>query len=108
MTHDHDRDGDDHDHEHDEGRMVDGPLPGMRVVENESTMPWIQPLDAPEWMPGRNAEQMRADDFVLGIIVEGQAYALPWWVMKNHHIANLTIGDTKLLVALCENCSSAC
>ncbi len=49
---------------------------------------------------------MRDDDFVLGISIGAEHYALPWWVMKNHHVANLRFPKLSMVVALCENCSS--
>jgi hypothetical protein len=49
---------------------------------------------------------MRADDTVLGYQAGGGAWALPWWVMKNHHVANLTLAGKPVLVTFCENCSS--
>src|SRR5262249_6945661 len=50
--------------------------------------------------------QMRADDPVLGLEFGAETWALPWWIMKNHHIANLELGGRPILVTLCEACSS--
>ncbi len=58
------------------------------------------------WSPGLTASHMKDDDTVIGIVVEGQAYALPWWILKNHHIADLTLGDKQVVVLLCEMCGS--
>jgi hypothetical protein len=51
---------------------------------------------------------MRDDDPVLAIEVAGSVYVLPWWVMKNHHVANLTIEARSFLITLCEVCASSC
>ena len=76
--------------------MADGPLP-----------PEYTPLIAPVWLPAQNAKHMRRDDPVLGLLADGAQYALPWWIMKNHHVANLTLEGRPIVVKLCELCSSA-
>jgi len=63
------------------------------------------PLDNPEFRPARSATHMRDEDTVLGVVVEGRARAYPWWVLKNHHVVNDTIGRTALAVSLCEQCT---
>ena len=67
----------------------------------------LQPLDEPVWVAGRDGDHLRDDDVVLAFEVDGQAYAIPWWVMKNHHVANLDFGHTARMIAFCERCSSA-
>jgi hypothetical protein len=47
---------------------------------------------------------MRDEDPVLGFEAAGRMWAIPWWVMKNHHVANLTLEGQPFLVALCEMC----
>ncbi len=63
------------------------------------------PLDDPESRPAANATHMRDEDTVLGVVVEGHARAYPWWVLKNYHVVNDTIGRTPLSVSLCEQCT---
>ena len=84
---------------------VDGPLPGMKVSRGDGPA-YFNPLDQPAWVRANSADEMRDDDFILGISVAEGHYALPWWVMKNHHVANLRFPNVSLVVALCENCSS--
>lgn len=50
---------------------------------------------------------MNPDDTVLGFVIEDCAWAIPWWAMKNHHAANLTLKDQPLLITMCEACASA-
>jgi hypothetical protein len=50
---------------------------------------------------------MRPDDPVVGITTNKGAYAIPWWVLKNHHVANFDVDGEETLVTLCEACSSA-
>jgi SAM-dependent methyltransferase len=65
------------------------------------------PLVDPRWVGVGEASHMRPDDPVLGLEFDGQAWALPWWIMKNHHTANLTLNGKPVFVALCEACSTA-
>src|SRR5262245_48413304 len=67
---------------------------------------FFNPLNDARWVEARRADHMRADDIVLGFQAGGGAWALPWWVMKNHHVANLTLDTKPVLFTFCENCSS--
>jgi hypothetical protein len=66
---------------------------------------WHQPLNDPVWTDAYG--HLRDDDPVLGLYLNRQARALPWWIMKNHHVANLVFDDLPVLVTLCEMCSGA-
>jgi hypothetical protein len=68
---------------------------------------WCQPLNIPTWRSSSEAAYMKPDDPVLGIYLKNKAWALPWWIMKNHHVANLTLENQPVLVTFCEMCSSA-
>ena len=85
-----------------------GPLPGMQVWQREHRPYHLEPLSEPEWVAARDHPDMRPGDFVLGLPLTENAYALPWWQMKNHHVANLTLEERPFMITLCENCSSAC
>jgi thiol-disulfide isomerase/thioredoxin len=63
------------------------------------------PLDNPEIRSAPRASHMRDEDTILGVVVDGHARAYPWWVLKNHHVVNDTIGRTPLAVSLCEQCT---
>ena len=65
---------------------------------------WCTPLDDPRWVTAPEALLMRDEDPVLGFEAAGSTWAIPWWVMKNHHVANLTLAGQSLLVTLCEAC----
>jgi Protein of unknown function (DUF3179) len=64
-----------------------------------------QPLNDPVWTDAY--DHLRENDPVLGLYLGGRAWALPWWIMKNHHVANLVFDDLPVLVTLCEMCSGA-
>jgi SAM-dependent methyltransferase len=66
-----------------------------------------RPLTDPVWIDAGAATHMRPDDPVLGLLEGGVPRALPWWIMKNHHVANLLLDGRPILVTLCEACSSA-
>jgi hypothetical protein len=68
---------------------------------------YLAPLTDPLWVPASQAAHMAPDDPVIAVLAGEQSYALPWWVMKNHHAGNLTLGDRRVVVTLCERCSSA-
>lgn len=86
------------------GQLISANVPFAPEMYDEHH--WCHPLDAPQWVGAADAGHMRPDDPVLGIEAAGQAWALPWWIMKNHHVANLTLNGQPVLVTLCEACSS--
>lgn len=67
---------------------------------------FCRPLDDPTWLTVEEATLMRDDDAVVGFYEDGNAWAFPWWIMKNHHLANLTLNDRPRLVAFCEACAT--
>jgi hypothetical protein len=79
----------------------------LLLYAKKSAPKHFAPLSEAIWRSAAEADHMRADDAVLGLYLDGKAWALPWWVMKNHHLANLTLAERPLLVTLCEACSAA-
>ncbi|MDH4066738.1 MAG: DUF3179 domain-containing protein, partial [Acidobacteriota bacterium] len=65
------------------------------------------PLDEPEVRSIATADHMRSTDIVAGVISGGASRAYPWWVLKNHHAVNDTLGNEAILIAFCEQCSAA-
>ena len=81
-------------------------LPQARLFRaNELAHSHCQPLNDPVWTDAYG--HLRDDDPVLGLYLDRRARALPWWIMKNHHVANLVFDDLPVLVTLCEMCSGA-
>src|SRR6266567_2681042 len=66
---------------------------------------WLQPLNKPVWTGVYH--HLRDDDPVLGLYLDRRAWALPWWIMKNPHVANLGFDGRPVLVTLCPVSSSA-
>jgi hypothetical protein len=86
-----------------------GNLPGARfygAAFGPDLPDWCTPLDDPRWVTPSDAVLMRDGDPVLGFEAAGRMWAIPWWVIKNHHVANLTLEGRPFLVALCEMCVS--
>jgi len=83
-------------------------LPSARVFAPgaDERLPWIDPLDEPVWRPAAEAEHMRGDDPVVGISIGDRSWAIPWWILKNHHVANLELAGRPVLITFCEICSS--
>ena len=95
-----------HSHEHADKFGKHDELPEARLYRAERLADyWAQPLNEPRWTDAY--DHLRADDPVLGLYLNHQARALPWWIMKNHHVANLAFDDLPVLVTLCEMCSGA-
>lgn len=70
----------------------------------------LTPLDQPSWVAGADARHLRPEDPVLGFLAgagHDQPFAIPWWILKNHHVANLELAGTPVCITLCERCSSA-
>jgi uncharacterized protein DUF3179 len=81
-------------------------LPQARLYPAElQAVSFHQPLNQPVWTDAYG--HLRDNDPVLGLYLGARAWALPWWIMKNHHVANLVFDGLPLLVTLCEMCSSA-
>ena len=64
------------------------------------------PIVDPPMVSAREATHMRDDDDVLGIEIEGDARAYPWWIMDNHHVANDIVGDRAVFIMFCEVCAT--
>jgi thiol-disulfide isomerase/thioredoxin len=77
-----------------------------RIVDREVAAAH-PPLDDPEAWSANDAEAMRDEDVVVGLLLNGEARAYPWWVLKNFHAVNDTFAGRKVLVAFCEQCSAA-
>lgn len=71
------------------------------------TIKWLKPLNEPIWYRAEDSDYMQPHDPVLGLYLNQQAWALPWWILKNHHAANLILDDQPILITFCEMCNSA-
>lgn len=84
------------------------PLPDAHLIRRDGVVPdFCAALNDPVWLPASEAQHMRDDDAVLGFAEGNEAWAFPWWIMKNHHVANLTLAGRPRFVAFCEACATA-
>ncbi len=72
-------------------------------------VPHLQPLEHPKFVPASRASAvMRPEDPVVGIRDQNdRSWAFPWWVLKNHHVANVELDGKPYLVTFCERCTGA-
>jgi hypothetical protein len=64
------------------------------------------PIVDPPMVSAQEAPHMRDDDDVLGLEIEGDARAYPWWIMDNHHVANDIVGGHAVFIMFCEVCAT--
>ncbi len=84
-------------------------FPKAKILKKEAweTIKWLHPLNEPIWRTVEESEHIKPDDPVLGLYVNDQAWAIPWWILKNHHLANLILNNQSILISFCEMCNSA-
>ncbi len=93
-----------HNHNHDKTIHVPhDSIEGLLLDETKVKPDYHQPMRKADWR--KSYDHMKADDFVIGVKINDVPYALPWWIMKNHHIASITIEGIPVVVGLCEMCS---
>lgn len=61
----------------------------------------IRALWSPKYVAPDEAEYLDADSRVIGLTVDGQAYAVPLSVLRWHEVANLDVGGAQLAVTYC-------
>lgn len=109
------------------------PVAGEYGLSPGHRRPHSLSLNNPEFVAAREATHMEPEDLVAGVVVDGQARAYPWFVVRNFHVVNDTVilddedvaphwkelsrlpSDAEyavdpyipLLITLCEACSSA-
>ena len=65
------------------------------------------PLNSPDIVPVDMASHMKAEDVVVGVVIDGQPRAYPLWIFGQYHVVNDTINDVPVVLAYCEICSGA-
>ncbi len=63
------------------------------------------PLNNPPIIPAAEAEFLRPEDTVVGVLHGKRARAYPWFMLANYHAVNDTIGADHVIVNLCEACN---
>ena len=80
-------------------------VPELPEFDWKLTRTFNLPLNNPPHVRPAQAEFLRADDIVLGVVLEGEARAYPWNLMANFHAANDTLNGQPIIVNLCEACN---
>lgn len=92
---------------------VTDPKSGIRgahlfpIEENKSDADWYRPLNDPELRPYTKGELIRPDTPVVGLRFNDQNWVFFWKVMKNYHVANLTLGGKPVVMTVCQRCHAA-
>ena len=66
----------------------------------------ISAWDDPEFVPAEDAQHMRGDDYVVGLVVGGKARAYPLWITDNYHVINDVLQGVPIVFTTCERCQS--
>ncbi len=63
----------------------------------------IPSIQDPTFVPSNdpNAQYVRDTDRVVGVMVDGQAYAIPHNILWHHEIVNMDVGGEQLAITLC-------
>ena len=78
------------------------------VRDRDGRVPdFCTPINDPSWLQCDQDHGTQDGDAVVGFASGDSAWALPWWIMKNHHVANLTLAGQPVLIAFCETCAGA-
>ena len=91
------------------------PPPGLAALPASappSASTWINPqapptVDDATWQPAEEATYVKPHDDVLGLVLGDQAFAVPIFVLADHHAINATLERHDVLIAVCDLCSTA-
>jgi hypothetical protein len=66
----------------------------------------IASWNRPEFVPADEADHVRDDDYVVGLVHRGVARAYPLWIADYYHVINDRIADDPIIFTTCERCQS--
>lgn len=81
-------------------------IPNAYLFDKSEDRSWMHPLNEVEWRTADQANHMKPEDPVLGLYLKNKAWAVSWWIMSHHHVANLVLDGQPILICICEVCSS--
>ena len=67
----------------------------------------IPAIDDPQFDHGADAGEMRPDERVIGLVINGDARAYPLAILSSHEIVNDVVGEEPVAVTWCPLCYSA-
>ncbi len=86
--------------------LEDALVPRERIVSGGPPRDGIPALDAPRFVPARDADWLDSDARVLGLVVDGDSHAYPVAIMNWHEIVNDTLAGRAVVVTYCPLCGS--
>lgn len=66
----------------------------------------IASIDNPRFVAANQAGFLKADDLILGIVIDGDARAYPAKILDHHEIVNDTVGGKPIAITFCPLCGS--
>jgi hypothetical protein len=82
-------------------------VPADQILDGGPGKDGIPALNKPRAMAADDADYLKADDRVVGVVIRSEARAYPLRIMAWHEIANDVLGDTPIAVTYCPLCDSA-
>ncbi|MFT5522954.1 MAG: hypothetical protein ACI9HK_000898, partial [Pirellulaceae bacterium] len=82
-------------------------IPTQEIVGGGVGIDGIPSLTDPALLPNEDAQFVRNDNRVIGVVNNGESVAFPIRVMSWHEIVNLAIGGRAVAVTYCPLCDSA-
>ena len=78
-------------------------IPEDQLFQGAPGKDWIPALTDPVMADAgtAGAAYLDPEERVIGIVIEGQPFAIPHRVLWNHEIMNLNVGSTRLAVTYC-------
>lgn len=87
-----------------EPRMDDETFRYVRGAVADPTT--LHPLNTGTFRPSTDEEYVAADDLVYGFHIEGQAYAVPRWIILPHEGMNMTLQGVPVSLSYCPLCDT--
>jgi hypothetical protein len=67
---------------------------------------FLAALNAPDFLPGDDADYVDDEDTVFGFEIEGEQYAVPRWVLFPHELLNVTLDGVPVSLTYCTLCNA--
>lgn len=80
-------------------------VPELAELEWKGVRAYNLPLNNPPHVSAYQAQFLRSNDTVLGVILGDEARAYPWELLANFHAVNDYLDDQPIIVNMCEACN---
>ena len=89
------------------GFDIEGALvPADEILAGGPPRDGIPSIDNPKFAPANGADFMDDDDYVIGVVVKGEARAYPIKILNWHEVVNDEINGERIAVTFCPLCGS--